>query len=455
MNLRRNSIFAATEVVVYGLGLFFIYRNVVQVLGVEMLGVWSLVLATTAFGRVADVGIAGGLGRYIARSLGAGRPDKAIMYMRTGILSISALMGAIALLLWYPLWRALAIALEGEELAIARDILPWAIFSFWLLNLKAVMDACLLGVHRADLRAVANIAGMLLQVWASLALVNDYELHGLAWAQAAQFFLAIGLSVVFLLTVARVNTEGSPIRSWFSYEQFREMLGFGVKLQIGTIANLLFEPGVKIVLGAIAGTAMLGIFEMAYRFVYQVRNVAIRAIQTTVPSFADYDARDNDDIVDLFSKVSRTAAIATATLMPAVIIGSPLVSWLWLSEVNYLFIFITALIAVMWGIGILASPAFFLGIGIGRVAPNVVGQIMAGILAPAFVYLICTVATPDWAVLGVVLGRLPGDLLPAVLTRPRGHWHHAAILNPYNLAALVIVVVFSVVAAWIAFARIT
>ena len=61
MNLRRNSAFAVAEVVVYGLGLFFIYRNVVQVLGISMLGVWSLVLATTAFGRAADVGITGGI----------------------------------------------------------------------------------------------------------------------------------------------------------------------------------------------------------------------------------------------------------------------------------------------------------------------------------------------------------------------------------------------------------
>ena len=58
MTLRRNAAFSVVEVAVSGLGLFFIYRNVVSELGVAMLGVWSLVLATTAFGRMADVGLA-------------------------------------------------------------------------------------------------------------------------------------------------------------------------------------------------------------------------------------------------------------------------------------------------------------------------------------------------------------------------------------------------------------
>lgn len=51
MTVRRNAAFSVVEVAVGGLGLFFIYKNVVSELGVAMLGVWSLVLATTAWLR--------------------------------------------------------------------------------------------------------------------------------------------------------------------------------------------------------------------------------------------------------------------------------------------------------------------------------------------------------------------------------------------------------------------
>ncbi len=66
----------------------------------------------------------------------------------------------------------------------------------------------------------------------------------------------------------------------------KEMLGFGVKLQLGSVANLVFEPVVKASIAATAGTHVLGIFEIAYRMAYQVRNVATMALQTTIAAFA-------------------------------------------------------------------------------------------------------------------------------------------------------------------------
>lgn len=449
-NLKRNSAFAGFEVVVNGLALFFIYRNVVQELGVSMLGIWSLVLATTAFGRAADVGITSGLSRFVARSLGNEEPAQAILYMRTGFVAVAIFMGGVALILWYPLWYALAIALDGTELVLARQLLPWAILSFWLLNLKSVMDACLLGVHRADLRAISNMIGMIFQLAASLALVSGFGLFGLAWAQAAQFLLAFIMSLGFLVTFARIRRREDSVSGWFCAGKFKEMLGFGVKLQIGTIANLMFEPVVKIVLGAVAGTAMLGIFEMAYRMAYQVRNVAILAIQTTVPAFTELSARKSDEILMLFSKVCRTAALAASVLMCTVALGSPIISWLWLGDVNYTFIYISALMAIMWGFAILSAPAFFLGVATGNVMVNVIGQVIPGLLAPAMVYFLGTAIGPIAAVAGVVLCRIPGDFLPAIFNRPQGRWSHAVIVNPYTFVSICVIVMVSGGTAWLA-----
>lgn len=449
-NLKRNSAFAGLEVIINGLALFFIYRNVVQELGVSMLGVWSLVLATTAFGRAADVGIASGLARFVARSLGEEAPAQAILYMRTGFVAIAIFMGVVALILWYPLWRALAIPLDGEELVLARQLLPWAILSFWLLNLKSITDACLLGVHRADLRAISNAVGMIMQLAASLALVKGFGLFGLAWAQAGQFLLVFLMSLGFLMTFARIPRPKDSLLGWFSKEKFKEMLSFGIKLQIGTIANLMFEPVVKIVLGAVAGTALLGIFEMAYRMAYQVRNVAILAIQTTVPAFTELSAGKSDEILTLFSKVCRTAALAGSGLMCAVALGSPVISWLWLGDVNYTFIYISALMAIMWGFAILSAPAYFLGVATGKVMPNVMGQVIPGLLAPVMVYVLGTAIGPTAAVLGVVLCRIPGDFLPAVFNRPQGRWSHAVITNPYAFASIFFILLICGGTAWIA-----
>ena len=441
MRLRRNAIFAVMEVAASGIALFIIYRNVVQVLGVSALGIWSLVLATTAFGRVADIGISAGLARFVARAIAEDEPEKAVAYMRTGAITVAGTMGLVALLGWYPLWLALGWSLKGHELDQARDVLPWAILTFWLLNLKAVGDASLLGLQRGDLRSISSLVGTATQVCASLALVKPLGLTGLAWAQAGQYVPGLGLVMFFLWRMGPAVPKTS-LSSWFSWSIFRQLFGFGAKLQVGTIANLMFEPACKIVLGNMAGTAVLGTFEMAYRMIYQVRSVAIMALQTTVPAFAELDARKSNELPELFEKVCRTAALATAPLMILSIVAAPFVSSIWIGSINPHFVFLCAALAIGWSINVLSAPAYFLGMADGRIWPNIAGQILSGILAPTAVYILGITSGGLIAALGVAFGKIPGDLLPAFMNRPRDSWPHSAVRNKHCIIAFISVAAF-------------
>ncbi|MDZ4309657.1 MAG: oligosaccharide flippase family protein [Cypionkella sp.] len=436
MTLRRNAAFSVIEVVISGLGLFFIYRSVLAELGLSMLGVWSLVLATTAFGRMADVGIAAGLARFVAGALAEEAPEQAILYMRTAFIAVSGLMALVALVLWYPLSRALSLALSDTELALARDLLPWALLTFWALNLKGVLDACLIGAHRADLKSLATMAGMGLQITASLLLVSGFGLFGLAWAQAGQYALSIALSFAFIrfLPILRGGAGG-----WFSGPLFREMLGFGMKLQIGTIANLLFEPASKIVLGHVGGTAILGLYEMAYRMVYQARSVAIMAQSTVLPRLVELGRRADGDLRQFFLRTCQISALAAGGLMLATLAAAPAISWLWMGSINADFLHMTALLCLSWGINVLATPAYYLGIATGRVMPNVIGQLLAGILAPVLAYGLGLGFGAMAGIWGVAIGRLIADLLPAVYNRPDGRWDSAVISLRANLLAVLLI----------------
>src|SRR3990167_5337243 len=135
MTLRRNALFSVAEVLLNGLGLFFIYNNVVSTLGVSLLGVWSLVLATTAFGRLADVGISAGLARFVAREQAKGEAGSPQSYIETGMLSVAAIMGVLTLVAYWPIYFALGIALHDQQLALARQIIPYAMLTFWLLKI--------------------------------------------------------------------------------------------------------------------------------------------------------------------------------------------------------------------------------------------------------------------------------------------------------------------------------
>ncbi len=426
MKLRRNALFNGAEVIINGICLFLIYRHVLDVLGVAMLGVWSLVLATSAFGRAADLGISGGLARFVARALGEEQPQQALVYIRTGMIFMAVVMATVAFASWWPLSTWLGLALSGTELEVAREVLPWAILNFWFLMVKAVLDSALTGVHRADLKAVAGIAGVLSQLGLTYLLVVNHRLLGLAWAQIAQFVVAILLEVVFMLTVARLRASGA---AWFSRPAMREMFGFGLKLQLGSVANLTFEPVIKTAIAAIAGTHVLGIFEIAYRMSYQVRNIATMALQPTVATFAAIRARSEAETMVLFRKVTRGASVATAILMTGVAVGSPLISWLYLARVDPLFVYASALMGVMWGSTILVSPAYYYGIAIGRVAPYVVGEFVAVATSFLSVIILGQGGSVAAMVVGVCTGKLLGSLLLGTLTRPTVDWAGAIVTN--------------------------
>lgn len=442
MNIRRNAIYSIAETLLGGIGLFFIYKNVVSSLGVSMLGVWSLVLATTAFGRLADVGISAGLARFVARELAKGEDGVPHRYIETSMLSVAGIMGLLALVAYWPVYFALGIALHGHQLDLGREIIPYALLTFWLLNINAVTAASLLGLHRADLRSISNICGMLVQVAASLAFVRGFQLKGLAWAQTAQYVVAIGLSWAFVL---RVESGARLIPRRFEPGLFKALLGFGAKLQVGTIANLLFEPTTKIIIGHIAGTAVLGLYELAYRMVYQVRGIAITALQNLVPAFANLKESDPAALVALFHKSCRMAALVSAPLMGAVIIGAPLVSLIWIGAYSTDFVRLTALLALCWTVNILAAPSYFLGLGIGELNANVGGQVVTGLLSPFLGYSLGHVFGAYGVVSGVIAGKLVGDMIPAYVNRPDEDIRSSALLYPPNMFALAIVVLISAI----------
>lgn len=439
MTLKRNSIFSAVEVIVNGLGLFFIYRGVVQHLGLSDLGVWSIVLATTAFGRVADVGIAAGLARFIATSNSRNRHDVSSTYFSTALISIFILMGVVALLGWMPLSYALQLTLDGASLSKANDLLPWALLTFWLLNLNAVVNAALLGIQRSDLRATASIAGMALQVFASHALVSTHGLEGLAWAQAAQYVLSLSLGFAAIRWASSIRVSAAINRP-----ALKELIGFGAKLQTGTIANLVFEPTCKLILGAVSGPAAVGIFEMAYRMVYQVRGIAVMSAHNLVPAFASAIQDGPSELAKVFGRGTRACAVASTILMCGVMVGSPLASKLWLGHVDPLFCQLTAILCVCWAINIISAPSYFLGIARGTVNANISGQILTALLAPALAYALGLQGGIVLATVGIAAGKIAGDILPLMLNRPDGTTTQAAALNSSFIVATSCVVLCAV-----------
>jgi O-antigen/teichoic acid export membrane protein len=414
LGLRRNSIWAIAEVLFSGLTLFVLYRIIVKQLGVEALGIWSVVMATTSLGSLADIGTAAGLGRFVAASNAKNEEDKAIAFAETAILTNLVLYLGIAAIIWCPAYYWLGVLTSGESLLKARQLLPFALISFILMSVTAAATGSLVGQQRSDQKSKVVIASLVTQFVVTVLFIKRHGLLALAWAQTAQYLLIICANwTLFLRNHFGLWRFRFPVR--WRREAFRELIGYGIKLQAVSIVSFLYGPVVKFLMSSQGGLAALGFYEMAQRLVLQIRQLVVMPNQTLVPTFAHLNECEPEKIEPLYHKAMALTTVFGVPLLAGAALGSPVICALWIGHIEPLFIVFTMLLSVGWFANLLSAPAYLLGEALGQLRWNLYGTIVmtcgSASLAFIFGHIFGTfgVAVPAMTMLGA------GSLLTMVM----------------------------------------
>lgn len=376
LNLRRNGAWAICEVICSTLILFALYKLVVRDLGLGDLGIWSLVIATTSLMRLADSGASAGLGRFVAIS----RENRDITltrsYIDTAILTSAALYSLFAVVLYWPARYGLSVAIsDAIALEKARNLLPYAFLSFVLSNITASIVGGLVGLQRSDLKSAVMIIGAIIQLIASWALIPKWNLIGLAEAQIVQNLFGILIGVI-LLNYALYERVAIFLPHNWTARGFKDLIGFGLKIQITGLVVAAYDPLAKFLLSAFGGLEATGLFEIANRMTYQTRTVVAAPGQVLVPAFALLGETSTQRLSALYRQSIALISIVGVPAMIGVGICSPLASIVFLGSVNNQFVTFTALLSLAWCVNVLSVPAYFLGVGTGRVRWNILGNVV-------------------------------------------------------------------------------
>jgi O-antigen/teichoic acid export membrane protein len=372
LNLRRNSLYAVAEVIVSGISLFLLYRKVVTVLGVEALGVWSLVLATTSLGRIADVGAASGLGRFVAAAKARKDSARELIFVETAIITNSALYLCIAMALWAPAYFSLSFVMKGAALSSGRALLPFALGSFVLMGTTVAITGAIVGQHRSDQKSMLIVGGLIVQLLVALSFVKGYGLPALALSQIAQY------TVIFVagwFLVVRNHFGFWKLRLPLAWRKdvFRELIGFGLKMQAVSIVGMAFDPLVKFLMSSMGGLAAVGFLEMAQRLILQLRQIIVTPSLPLVPVFAHLRESEPERLEVLYQKALRISIILGVPLMASVALASPFISLIWLGHSERIFIMFLIVLPIGWLVNLLSAPAYLLGVGVGYLKWNLYG----------------------------------------------------------------------------------
>ncbi|WP_158511641.1 oligosaccharide flippase family protein [Bradyrhizobium sp. CCGE-LA001] len=354
--------------------LFLLYRIVVIKLGLEALGIWSLVLATTSLMRLADAGTASGLVRFIATAREEERKSTARDYIDTAILTNLALYVLLALAFYLPAKQGIPLAIRTPAAALeAQGLLPYALASFVLGNIAATTNSTLVGLHRSDLKSAVIIGGLLIQAMSSVVLIPQFGLAGLAQAQILQSCFCIITNLIIAKYIL-YKTVGVLVPHRWNWHSFKELVRFGSQLQAAGLIVFLYDPISKFLMSMFGGLEAAGLFEVANRLVFQTRAIVISPIQSLVPAFASAKVNAPDRVAGLYTSsmgVTMTLGIPAFALLT---LASPLASLALIGNINELFILFVALLAFGWLANLLSVPAYFMGIGVGQLRWNILGN---------------------------------------------------------------------------------
>lgn len=367
-----------------------LYRFLLHSIGVELLGVWSLVLSTTSVATISELGLSGSTVKFVARYCARGEQAQVSRIIQTAMLSVGVSTGFV-LLITYPFARwILSLLVPGEQLGLASSILPYALVSLWVTQITGSAQSGLDGTQRIDLKNVITIGTSLLYLGCALVLTPTYGLLGLAWANVIQ---AVSTLIGSWMLLRRSITELPPLPYQWSYPGFREMLGYALNFQLISVVKMLYDPVTKALLSRYGSLAAVGYYQMASRMVGQLRAFIVSANRAIVPVIADLQETEPEAIRRLYWDSYRLLFYVSIPLYLFIAAFSPAISEIWIGTYERSFVLFSALLVGGWAVNTLNGPAYFANLGTGDLRWNTISHVGIALLN---------------AGLGVVLGSLCG-----------------------------------------------
>lgn len=378
--IRLNALTTLVQVVGSAAALFLLYGFLIQSIGVERLGIWSLLLATTSFIALANQGFSASIVKFVAAYVARGQFDRVSALVETALVSIAVVLAALTVALYPAAKWGLASVLPPSKLPEALAILPYAIVSLWINLAGSILHAALAGYELITRRNYVALGGSVLYLVLVFALVPRHGLLGLAYSQVIQA-AACYLASWFLLRRCLTRLPFLP-RRW-DRALFREVAGYGIHFQLITASQAVREPVTKALLAKFGGLAFTGYYDMALRWVVTFRELIVQANQVLVPTISGLRERDPDSIPAVYRESYRLIFFLALPAFAFLAVLSPIVSIVWIGRAEPVFVLFVVLLAGAWLVNVLSNPAYVVDLGTGALQWVSIGCVATALLNAA------------------------------------------------------------------------
>jgi O-antigen/teichoic acid export membrane protein len=405
--LWHNASAGAIQAVLSGIILFFLLRVLIERLGMDQIGIWALLMAWLSLGRMADMGMSGAIVRLGASLIAANKIRDAYRTIWLGSLLSSILTAALIVIISGIIWLFFHKLIQSQSspstFIILSGIISW--LSSVLVSLRAGLDA----MSRVDLRQMSSLFQNTLLLVSVYVIVKNNELQTLLSAQVAA---SLGSIVFVLITYfsARIKPQGKEEKVSKVNQILRGLISYGLPFQVSTIAGLLLEPLIKLLLGIYSTLAVIACYELSSRIINQARSVLVSAAEALIPHAAILSVENNaEELTKSHSNYCKLNVMMSTLGFSLLITGMPTISWLWFGYHYDEFLLCGCVLGYSAWLSVMAVPAYFFAQGMGVQRWNVFAHMtilgVSLLLGIALGYLGAATGVLMSYVIAIVLGN--------------------------------------------------
>ncbi|MDY6927552.1 MAG: oligosaccharide flippase family protein [Pseudomonadota bacterium] len=370
-NLRKNVKFSVVSFFINIALIFISYRLIIEVGGLELVGLWATMMAWISLVRLGDVGMSNATLRFVALENIENSDGRLAIgkIIDTALLLNSIFFILLCVLAYFLINLFMIDTIEETYRGLADKLLPLMLGIFFSINISSVLFGCIQGMHYGYVSSKISVMTTSIQLILVIILVPKYELHGFAIAQIFQYLSAIIISWIFINKKLHRKIQ---IPIYFDFESLKKMLRFSAKAQAANIINGSFEPLSKILINKFSGLEIQGIYELAYKTVSMSRNAITAGVMASLPTITTLLGKDPGEGKILYKKIKMKLRLAAFSLILLLIISSPLISYLWIGSFNSLYCTFIIIIGCGFFFNTIGAPAYNLGTASAKMKYNII-----------------------------------------------------------------------------------
>lgn len=401
-----NAVSSSLQVVVVSIIYFLLYRYLLVRIGVSQLGVWSLVLATASLVNMANLGITTSMVKFVAQYRAEEKNTSIDKLVFTAFISMIVFFAVLIAVLYLAASFILKKIVDADHLQIALQILPFSLCSLFINGLGGVFTSLLDGLQKNYVRNLIYVCSSILLLVLSYILVPIYKINGVAYAQVIQ--AGFVLVVTFILSARYFNARVFFKWSW-DKPIFKDIFAYGLKFQVISISQLLYEPTTKMLLSKFGGLSSVAYYEMGSRLVNQVRGLIVNANQVIVPVVANAAVKNKEAIAKIYANSMSIILFITVPLISGLIIFASSISLLWIGHIENAFVFTVIILSIGMFFNIMGTPAYYGYMGEGNLNAILVMHVSLAVINLVGGYLLSKAFPLYGAMLGWGIALVTGS----------------------------------------------